>query len=116
MRVVEEVDRVEPRGAHGCVPSSRSPMRTVRELYREYGQLICTVAHRVLGRRDLAEDTVQQTFVNAWRAADRFDVTPRPCVMVGDDRAPRHNRHPPTGAAPAHVRSRSGSRPTIRHS
>jgi RNA polymerase sigma factor (sigma-70 family) len=46
----------------------------VREVYREYGRLVYAVAHRVLGRHDLAEDAVQQTFVNAWRAADRVDV------------------------------------------
>jgi RNA polymerase sigma factor (sigma-70 family) len=46
----------------------------VRAVYREYGRLVYAVAHRVLGRHDLAEDAVQQTFVNAWRAADRIDV------------------------------------------
>jgi RNA polymerase sigma-70 factor (ECF subfamily) len=46
----------------------------VRALYREYGRLVYAVAHRVLGRHDLAEDAVQQTFVRAWQAADRIDV------------------------------------------
>ena len=71
---------VEPRGAHGCVPG-RDP-EAVRELYREYGRLVYAVAHRVLGRRDLAEDAVQQTFVNAWQAADRFDVTRDPASWL----------------------------------
>ena len=46
----------------------------VRAMYREYGHLVYAVAHRVLGRDDLAEDATQQTFVRAWQAADRFDV------------------------------------------
>jgi RNA polymerase sigma factor (sigma-70 family) len=46
----------------------------VRAIYREYGHLVYAVAHRVLGRRDLAEDATQETFVRAWQAADRLDV------------------------------------------
>jgi RNA polymerase sigma factor (sigma-70 family) len=45
----------------------------VRTLYREYGRLVYAVAHRVLGRDDLAEEAVQLTFLRAWQAADRFD-------------------------------------------
>jgi RNA polymerase sigma-70 factor (ECF subfamily) len=73
MRGVEEFDRV----SHAAVVDAfrRRDPEAVRELYREYGRLVYAVAHRVLGRRDLAEDAVQQTFVNAWQAADRFDVT-----------------------------------------
>lgn len=46
----------------------------VRAMYREYGRLVYAVAHRVLGRHDLAEEAAQQTFVQAWQAADRLDV------------------------------------------
>jgi RNA polymerase sigma factor (sigma-70 family) len=46
----------------------------VRAMYRAYGRLVYAVAHRALGRHDLAEEAAQQTFVNAWRAADRIDV------------------------------------------
>jgi RNA polymerase sigma-70 factor, ECF subfamily len=46
----------------------------VRALYREYGRLVYSVAHRVLGRHELAEEAAQQTFVNGWQAADRIDV------------------------------------------
>ena len=46
----------------------------VRALYREYGRLVYAVAYRVLGRHEPAEEAVQQTFVRAWQAADRFDV------------------------------------------
>jgi RNA polymerase sigma-70 factor (ECF subfamily) len=54
----------------------------VRALYREYGRLTYAVAHRVLGRHDLAEDAVQQTFVRAWQAADRFDVDRDPASWL----------------------------------
>ena len=45
----------------------------VRAVYREYGRLVYSVAHRALGSRELAEDAAQQTFVQAWRAASSFD-------------------------------------------
>jgi len=45
----------------------------VRAVYRDYGGLVFTVAHRTLGRRDLAEEATQQTFLKAWRAAASFD-------------------------------------------
>src|SRR5689334_14105796 len=54
----------------------------VRALYREYGRLVYAVAHRVLGRADLAEDAVQQTFVRAWQAADRIDVARDPAPWL----------------------------------
>jgi len=45
----------------------------VRELYERYGRSVFTVAFAALGDRGLAEEAVQQTFLQAWRAADRFD-------------------------------------------
>lgn len=45
----------------------------VRSLYAEYGGLVFTVAFKVLGNRALADEATQQTFLQAWRAADRFD-------------------------------------------
>jgi RNA polymerase sigma-70 factor (ECF subfamily) len=80
MRVVEEFDRV----SHAAVVEAfrRRDPEAVRELYREYGRLVYAVALRVLGRRDLAEDAVQQAFVNAWQAADRFDSTRDPASWL----------------------------------
>jgi RNA polymerase sigma-70 factor, ECF subfamily len=46
----------------------------IRAVYREYGRLVYAVALRSLGRKDLAEDATQQTFVQAWQAADRFEA------------------------------------------
>ncbi len=45
----------------------------VRTVFRAYGQLVYTVAFRVLGNRALAEDATQQAFVKAWRAAGSLD-------------------------------------------
>lgn len=45
----------------------------VRELYARYGRAVFSVAYRSLGDRGLAEEAVQQTFLQAWRGADRFD-------------------------------------------
>ncbi len=50
----------------------------VSELYREYGRAVFSVALRALGDRGLAEEAVQQTFLQAWRAAETFDEERRP--------------------------------------
>jgi RNA polymerase sigma factor (sigma-70 family) len=47
----------------------------VREVYREYGRLVFSVAYRALGDRGLAEEATQQAFVQAWRAASTFDAS-----------------------------------------
>ena len=54
----------------------------VRALYREYGRLVYAVAHRVLGRHELAEEAAQQTFVRAWQAADRIDIERDPAPWL----------------------------------
>jgi RNA polymerase sigma-70 factor (ECF subfamily) len=45
----------------------------VRTIYARYASLVFTVAMRILHDRQLAEDVVQHTFLQAWRAADRFE-------------------------------------------
>ena len=54
----------------------------VHTMYREYGRLVYAIAHRVLGRNDLAEDATQQTFVRAWQAADRLDIDRDPASWL----------------------------------
>jgi RNA polymerase sigma-70 factor (ECF subfamily) len=46
----------------------------VRELYHGYSRLVFSVAHRVLSDRSLAEEAMQQTFLQAWRSASSFEV------------------------------------------
>ncbi len=50
----------------------------VAELYAAYGRSVFTVAYAALGDRSLAEEAVQQTFLQAWRAAGKFDATREP--------------------------------------
>src|ERR1700739_1831657 len=47
--------------------------RDVREAYAAHSGELYRFAVRSLGDRGLAEEAVQETFVRAWRAADRFD-------------------------------------------
>lgn len=47
----------------------------VRAVYRTYGGLVFTVAHKVLDDRRLAEEATQQAFVQAWRTAGDYDLT-----------------------------------------
>jgi RNA polymerase sigma-70 factor (ECF subfamily) len=46
----------------------------VRELYERFSRPLLTVALRHLFDAELAKDAVQQTFLQAWRAASRFDA------------------------------------------
>ncbi len=52
---------------------ARGDHEAVRTLYQRYSRPVFAVAVRSLGDRLLAEEVVQQTFLNAWRAAARFD-------------------------------------------
>jgi RNA polymerase sigma-70 factor (ECF subfamily) len=54
----------------------------VRAMYRDYGNLVFAVAHRVLGHKELAEEAAQQTFVRAWQAAERIDVDRDPASWL----------------------------------
>lgn len=45
----------------------------VRSVYREYGRLVYAVARNQLGSPQLAEESTQQTFLKAWRAAATVD-------------------------------------------
>ncbi len=54
----------------------------VRELYERHGRAVFTVALRALGDRSLAEEVVQQTFLQAWRAARTFDVERDPAPWL----------------------------------
>jgi RNA polymerase sigma-70 factor (ECF subfamily) len=46
----------------------------VREIYRRYTGPLHALCRSMLGDPALVDDAVQQTFLQAWRAASRFDV------------------------------------------
>lgn len=82
----------------------------VRAVYRRYAGPVHTVARAIVGDdRELCADVVQQTFLKAWRAADRLDVD-RPIApwlyaiarRTAID-ALRRERHPTRGGAAAAV-------------
>lgn len=82
----------------------------VRELYERYGRAVFTVAYRSLGDRSLAEEAVQQTFLQAWRAAGRFDPDrdPAPWLYaiarrVTVDLYRRERRHESAGSSETEV-------------
>jgi len=47
---------------------------TLRDVYERYSGAVFTVAYSILRDRTRAADAAQATFVNAWRAAPRFDI------------------------------------------
>lgn len=78
------VGQVEDRAARSAMLDGfrRREAGAARAMYREYGRFVYAVARRAVGRHDLAEDVVQQTFLNAWRAADRIDVDRDPAPWL----------------------------------
>ena len=50
----------------------------VRAAYRAYGAELFGFACRSLGDHGLAEEAVQETFLRAWRASDRYDPSIAP--------------------------------------
>ncbi len=54
-------------------PGALSDERDVREAYAAHSGELYGFAVRSLGDSGLAEEAVQETFLRAWRAGDRFD-------------------------------------------
>jgi RNA polymerase sigma-70 factor (ECF subfamily) len=54
----------------------------MRELYQRYARPVFSVAYGALGDRSLAEEAVQQTFLQAWRGAQSFDVDRDPAPWL----------------------------------
>ena len=47
----------------------------VRAVYAAFNKQVFTVTMSMLGSRSLAEEAMQQTFVNAWRRSETYDPT-----------------------------------------
>ncbi len=47
----------------------------LEELYDRYGVAAFSLARRILGEGQMAEDVVQEVFLTLWRDAHRYDVT-----------------------------------------
>lgn len=46
----------------------------IRIVYDKYSRPVFSLALRALGDRRLAEEALQDTFIRAWKAADRYDL------------------------------------------
>ena len=55
-------------------PPSLGTEQGIRAAWQEHGPLLRAFAVRRLRDRELAEDVLQETFLRAWRKADRFDA------------------------------------------
>lgn len=51
----------------------RDPSGWIHEILDEYSGALFLFAYRALGRREDAEDVVQEILVRVWRAADQYD-------------------------------------------
>jgi len=94
----------------------------VRDLYRRYGGAVLTVARAYVGDRATADEVVQHTFLNAWRAAGTLErdrsLSPwlyqiaRRCAVDAIRRDVRQIGRPTAAAAEAaHGTGRNGDDP-----
>lgn len=59
--------------------------RAIELLYNQYGGVAFALAYRILGERGLAEDVVQEAFLNIWRQGAMYDAerdAPRTWVLT----------------------------------
>ena len=73
LRQLRRPERTQAPGA--LVPPSLRDEEGVRAAYAAHGSEIYRFALRGLGDAGAAQDVVQETFVRAWRAADRYDAS-----------------------------------------
>jgi RNA polymerase sigma-70 factor, ECF subfamily len=48
--------------------------QAIAELYQQYGSLVYSLALRVCGNAESAQEVVQDTFLKVWRQTDRWDA------------------------------------------
>lgn len=68
--MTSDSDRVPPRLMRRF---GAGDPEAVQQMYELFGGPVFAVAYRALGDRGLAEEAVQQTFLQAWRSADKFE-------------------------------------------
>lgn len=68
--------RIEPSRAHEAeliLAARGGDVRAFERLYRAHSGKVMGLCLRMTRRRDVAEDCVQQTFIQAWRKLDAFE-------------------------------------------
>jgi len=71
-----DVHRRTQRGALAPRPASRGPLEgeaALRTAWATHAPELTRFATRTIGDRGAAEEAVQETFLRAWQAADRYD-------------------------------------------
>jgi RNA polymerase sigma-70 factor (ECF subfamily) len=69
----------------------------IARLYNRYGQLVYSVALRILQDHGAAEEVTQDVFVRCWRGIDHYQPERAPGIMVADNlrAAPRPRARTP---------------------
>jgi RNA polymerase sigma-70 factor (ECF subfamily) len=67
-RITTERTGLDPHGAGGI------PLTHVETLYNEHRGAAFALAYRMLGERGMAEDVVQEAFLNIWRQGVTYDT------------------------------------------
>jgi RNA polymerase sigma-70 factor (ECF subfamily) len=72
-RVSETATSAEQTGRDLARLLAAGDTDAVRQIYRAYGRLVFSIAHRILRDSGQAEDATQLAFTKLWQAADRVD-------------------------------------------
>ncbi|MFJ6197323.1 sigma-70 family RNA polymerase sigma factor [Micromonospora sp. NPDC092111] len=71
-------EALEPRAAADAVPEWASPEALMRWIHEQYRTpLLRFLTRLLLGRQELAEDLVQETFLRTWRNVETLAADPR---------------------------------------
>lgn len=73
---MDQVFATSRRGPERSATARDGPLdeAAVRAMYRRYGRLVYAIAHRAVGRTDLAEEATRRTFVEVLRGASDVQV------------------------------------------
>ena len=68
-----DLTTAEQTGRHLAGLLAAGDPDAIRQVYRAYGRLVFSIAHRILNDAGQAEDATQLAFTKLWRAAARVD-------------------------------------------